>query len=133
MYRYRFVKSSNLLDIEWHGLFDAATIAAYGAALRADFAANGFEAGYRVVIDMSDSGVQPQEALAGFRTTFADFPRASRIAVVSRSALHRLQIQRELPFSIVRIVANREAALAWALDGREPDQPALSSLPRFST
>lgn len=133
MYRYRFVRASNLIDIEWFGLFDAATVAAYAAALRADFAAHGFSAGYRVVIDMSASGVQPKEALAGFRSTFADFPRASRIAVVTRSALHRLQIQRELPFRIVRIVATRDAALAWAVDGREPDQPALSSLPRLST
>ncbi|PCD04404.1 hypothetical protein COC42_09065 [Sphingomonas spermidinifaciens] len=133
MYRYCFDKPANLLDIEWRGLFDAASIAAYDAALRADFAAHGFEAGYRVVIDMAATGVQPQEALLQFRTTFADFPRASRIAVVTRSALHRLQIQRELPFRIVRIVSTREAALAWAVDAIEPDQPALSSLPRLST
>ncbi len=132
MYRYRFVKAANLLDIEWIGLFDAASIQAYEAALRADFVAHGFRAGYRVLIDMTESGVHPQGVLPYF-DAFADFPRASRIAVVTRSALHRRQIQRHLPFSIVRIVDTRNAALAWAVDGVEPDQPALSSLPRFST
>lgn len=132
MYRYRFVKSSNLLDIHWSGLFDAESIAAYEASLRADFIANGFAAGYRVLIDMTESGVHPQDVLPHFGV-FADFPRASRIAVVTRSMLQRRQVQRQLPFSIVRIVPTREAALAWALDGREPNQPALSSLPRFST
>lgn len=133
MYRYRFVKSCNLLDIEWHGLFEADTVAAYDAALRAAFAANSFQAGYRLLIDMLASGVQAQASLQRFRAAFVDWPRASRIAVVTQSALHRLQIQRELPFSIVRIVPTREAALAWAVDGQEPDQPALSSLPRLST
>jgi hypothetical protein len=119
MYRYRFDKDRNLLDIAWTGIFDDAAIDAYGAALRTDFARQGFAAGYRLLIDMTHSAIQPQAALAAFRREFADFPKASRIGIVTQSALHRLQILREMPQPYLRVTPTRGEALDWVLGTAE--------------
>lgn len=135
MYRYRFDQETDLLDIEWLGLFDAAGVADYAAGLRADFTRHRFLPGYRLLIDMSGSNIHPQATLPSFRAHFADFPKASRIAIITRSTLHRLQILREMPQPYLRVVPTRGAAFAWLVEGREPDPPQadLSSLPRLRT
>jgi hypothetical protein len=119
MYRYRFDTDRNLLDIAWTGMFDDAAVDAYGAALRADFARHGFAAGYRLLIDMTHSTIQPQAALVAFRREFADFPKASRIGIVTRSALYRLQILREMPQPYLRVTTARGEALGWVLSTAE--------------
>ncbi|MEZ0496972.1 STAS/SEC14 domain-containing protein [Sphingomonas sp. IW22] len=119
MYRYHFDKARNLLDISWSGLFAQGTVVEYGKAIWADFHRHGFRQGYRLLIDMSGSNIQPQHNLAHFRAQFADFPKASRIAVVTQSALHRLQILREMPQPYLRVLPSRGAALNWVLHGVE--------------
>jgi hypothetical protein len=67
---------------------------------------------------MSGSAVQPQEALAAFREHLGEgkFPRASRIAIVTPSAIAKLQVRREMTQDYLRIFAVADDALAWLLE-----------------
>jgi hypothetical protein len=116
MYAIRFLHDLNLLDIDWHGQFTAEIVAAYSDDLRARFANAGFTSGYRLRIDMSRSAVQTQDALPVFRAVFHDFPKASRIAIVTRSAIARMQVQREMTQSYLRIFDNAPESLDWLLE-----------------
>jgi hypothetical protein len=118
MYEIRFRHDINLLDIAWHGLFDGATVAAYARECKARFAAEGFRPGYLLRMDMSGSAVQPQAALAAFREHLGEgrFPRASRIAIVTPSAIAKLQVRREMTQSYLRIFDMPEPALDWLLE-----------------
>lgn len=116
MYLIRFLHDLNLLDIEWHGQFTAEAVATYADDVRVRFASAGFAPGYRLRIDMSRSAVQTQDALPAFRATFHDFPKASRIAIVTRSAITRMQVQREMTQTYLRIFDNGPESLDWLLE-----------------
>lgn len=68
MYSVRFRPDLNLLDISWSAQFAPDDVARYALELKARFAAEGFRPGYCLRMDMGDSGVQPQVALAAFGT-----------------------------------------------------------------
>jgi hypothetical protein len=94
MYSIRFQPALNLLDIAWTGVFTPQEVSDYAKDCLARFIDEGFAAGYLLCIDVRNSTVQPRETLASFEESFRDFPKASRIAVITSSALYRLQILR---------------------------------------
>lgn len=114
-YSLTFDTARQLMDIAWHRYFCADDVPAYAAACRIEFARARFAPGYALRMDMRDSAVQPQDAVAMFRTCFDSFPRARRIAVVTPSAIARLQVQREMTQPYLRIFADPDAALKWLL------------------
>jgi hypothetical protein len=116
MYSMRFDHERNLLDIRWAGLFTPDAVAAYAEDLARRFAAEGFKPGYLLRMDMSGSAVQTQEAVAAFRRSFDHFPAARRIAIVTPSALAKLQVRREMTQSYMRMFDTRAAAMAWLTD-----------------
>ncbi|WP_404335172.1 STAS/SEC14 domain-containing protein [Sphingomonas sp. MMS12-HWE2-04] len=116
MYTMRFDHELNLLDIRWIGLFAPEAVGAYAEDLARRFAAEGFKSGYLLRMDMSASAVQTQDAVAAFRRSFDHFPAASRIAIVTPSALAKLQVRREMTQSYMRIFDTRCAAMAWLTD-----------------
>lgn len=118
MYEIRFRHDLNLLDIAWHGQFTGAAVAAYASDVKTRFVLEGFAPGYLLRMDMSASAVQPQEAVAAFREHLGDgkFPPASRIAIVTPSVIARLQVQREMTQSYMRIFGAADEALDWLLD-----------------
>ncbi|WP_416464472.1 STAS/SEC14 domain-containing protein [Sphingomonas sp. VDB2] len=115
MYDINFRHDINLLDISWHGLFSGEAVAAYAREVRARFVTEGFSPGYRLRMDMRRSAVQPQDAVAAFREHLGEglFPRASRIAIVTPSAIAKLQVRREMTQSYLRIFADADEALVW--------------------
>lgn len=115
MYRVTFRKELNLLDIEWLAMFEPDRVGDYARKLRDQFDAEGFVPGYLLRMDMRRSGVQAQEAVRAFRRHFAGFPQASRIAVVTESAITRMQVRREMTQPYLRIFARAESALTWLL------------------
>ncbi|NML09956.1 STAS/SEC14 domain-containing protein [Sphingobium sp. AR-3-1] len=117
MYEINFRKDVNLLDISWHGLFDADDVAAYARDVKARFVAEGFSPGYRLRMDMRRSAVQPQEAVAAFRTHLGEglFPRASRIAIVTASVIAKLQVRREMTQPYMRIFTQADEAFVWLI------------------
>ncbi len=115
MYRVAFRKELNLLDIEWLAMFEPRTVGDYARKLREQFDVEGFAPGYLLRMDMRRSGVQAQDAVAAFRRHFAGFPVASRIAVVTESALAKMQIRREMTQPYLCIFTRAETALTWLL------------------
>ena len=63
----------------------------------------------------SASSAQPQEAVASFRANLGDFPKARRIAIITGSAITRLQVKREMTQPYLRIFDDATAGLAWLL------------------
>lgn len=133
MYALEFDRGFELLDVRWNGLFCPREVARYAAAVRRRFDEMAFAPGYLLRIDMAEAGVQSQESLAAFRREFAGFPPATRIAVVTQSKLAALQVLREMRQPYLEVAATADAALDWLIAARRPAQPAVSSLPRFST
>lgn len=117
MYDIHFRHDLNLLDIAWHGLFSAEQVLDYARDVKMRFAQEGFAPGYLLRMDMSGSAVQPQDALAAFRDHLGrgKFPRASRIAIVTPSAIAKLQVRREMTQPYLRIFAKAEPALDWLI------------------
>lgn len=116
MYRIDFRHDIELLDIAWRGLFTSRAVAAYALEVKARFFREGFRPGYLLRMDMSASAVQPQEAVAAFRAHLGDFPKARRIAIVTASAIARLQVRREMTQPYLAIFDEADAALAWLLE-----------------
>lgn len=125
MYDIVFRHDMNLLDITWYGLFDGDTVAAYAREVKARFVQEGFSAGYRLRMDMSDSAVQPQYAVVAFREHLGEglFPRASRIAIVTRSIIAKMQVRREMTQDYLRIFTKTDDALRWLLEPAEISTP----------
>ena len=116
MYAICFDTKRNLLDIQWGDLFSSEDVEAYARAVRAGFVQHGFSSGYLLRMDMSRSAVQPQDAVSAFRTQFRDFPRARRIAIVTPSAITRMQVLREMKQPYLQVFPVAEEALDWLLD-----------------
>jgi len=113
MYDVEFRREISLLDIKWAGLFTPETVASYAGFLREQFARHRFTPGYRLRIDMSRSMVQTQGALTAFREQFAGFPRASRIAIVTPSAIARFQVRREMHQPYLELFEPPDGTLNW--------------------
>lgn len=113
MYAIDFKPDANLVDIRWLGLFTADAVAAYARELEQRFVAAGFRPGYRLRIDMSAASVQPREAADAIHQRLGGFPRASRIAIVTASAITRLQVQRLMTQPYLRVFTDADASLAW--------------------
>lgn len=119
MYAIDFRHDHNLVDIRWHGLFDLAGVERYASELTRRFREEGFVPGYRLRMDMSACSVQPVEAAAAINRRLADFPLASRIAIVTGSAVTRLQVRRLMTQPYLRIFDCADAAFDW-LTAAEP-------------
>lgn len=112
-YSIVFRHDLRLMDVAWHRHFAAEDVGPYAQACKAEFTRQGFRPGYLLRMDMSQSAVQPQDAIAMFRTHFEGFPRARRIAVVTASAIARLQVKREMTQSYLQIFDRADTAFAW--------------------
>lgn len=128
MYRIQFRHDVNMLDIAWNGLFTHDAVIAYARDVKARFIEEGFQPGYRLRMDMSESAVQPQDALLAFRDNLGEglFPRASRIAIVTRSAIARLQVKREMTQPYLRIFESADEAFIWLMEIDVAVTPPLS-------
>ena len=113
MYAYDFRHDLNLLDISWTGLFTPEIATRYARELVDAFRRSGFRPGYRLRIDMSDIAVQPREAIMTVHECLRDFPRASRIAMINRSAIGRQQIRRLMTQPYLRVFDCAEDSLGW--------------------
>ncbi|MCP3735503.1 STAS/SEC14 domain-containing protein [Sphingomonas sp. RP10(2022)] len=113
MYTIAFRPDRDLIDIRWTGLFDGPSVDAYAAELHRRFREEGFAPGYRLLMDMSGCTVQPVEAAAAINRRLGNFPRASRIAIVTTSAITRLQVRRFMTQPYLRIFECAATARDW--------------------
>jgi len=113
LYAFEFRHDINLLDIQWTGLFTPEIATRYARELIDAFRRSGFRPGYRLRIDMNATTVQPKDAIMTVHQALQGFPRASRIAMVNRSAIGRQQIRRLMTQPYLRVFDNAEDSLAW--------------------
>lgn len=113
MYRIEYRRDLNLLDIVWSGLITPEEILEYVEDCRRHRVREGFTSGYRLRITLADDlHALPQETLKVLSGAFANFPRSGRSAIVTRSAIARLQIKRAL-MAHHRIFESSAEALEW--------------------
>ncbi|OAN67220.1 STAS/SEC14 domain-containing protein [Sphingomonas sp. TDK1] len=123
MYTIRFQPERSLLDIAWHSIFLPDQVPEYAQQCLRQFLAEGLKPGYLLRMDMRRSAVQPRDTLESFAHNFRDFPKASRIAVVTASALQRMQVLRVMTQPYLRVFDDADSALDWLL-GDDASGPA---------
>lgn len=119
MYSIVFRHDLNLIDIRWSGLFDQAGVDAYADELVRRFHDEGFRPGYRLRMDMSGTSVQPIDAAQAINRRLGAFHRASRIAIVTASAITRLQVRRFMTQPYLRIFESAEEAFDWLVETKD--------------
>lgn len=115
MYTIQYRRDINLLDIAWSGLFTPDDMAKYAEDCRACWTREHLEDGYRLRIILSDGKPLPKETLPVLADAFTDFPVSSRTAMVTTSAVARMQIRRTMMVPRMQIFDTPEAALEWLM------------------
>jgi len=115
MYDVSFDHDAQLLAIRWHRIFTPDEVVAYTRDVMRQFLAAHFHPGYRLMIDMSACGPQPQETLAALAQHMGPFPKASRIAIVAVSAVLRAQVRRVMTQPYLRMFDDPAAARGWVV------------------
>ncbi len=118
-YSVTFRHDIKLMDVMWNRFFAPEDVEPYAAECWRRFEQEGFRPGYLLRMDMRASAVQPQDALAMFRTHFDGFPRARRIAVVTASQIARMQVKREMTQPYMRLFDGAADALDWLMQADE--------------
>ncbi|WP_343528616.1 STAS/SEC14 domain-containing protein [Sphingomonas sp.] len=119
MYAIDFRHDLNMLDVRWTGLFTPPVALRYAREVIDGFRRSGFQPGYLLRIDMSAIIVQPHDGLMTLHEALRNYPRASRIAMVTRSALGRQQIRRLMHQPYLRIFDDADLAFAWLTEPAE--------------
>lgn len=115
MYDVSFDQETQLLAIRWHRIFTPEEVVAYTRDVMRQFLAAHFRPGYRLLIDMSACGPQPQDTLAALAQHMAPFPKASRIAIVAVGAVLRAQVRRVMTQPYLQLFDDAGAARGWVV------------------
>jgi hypothetical protein len=75
---------------------------------------------YALLIDVSHCPVQAQDMIGAMGQHMVTMPKARALAVVTRSALARMQVRRLFTQPYARITATIAEGRAWVLHGTEP-------------
>lgn len=116
MYDVSFDHDTQLLAIRWHRIFTPDEVVLYTRDVMRQFLAARFRPGYRLMIDMSACGPQPQETLAALAQHMAPFPKANRIAVVALGAVLRGQVRRVMTQPYMRLFDDAASARGWVTE-----------------
>ncbi|WP_342657614.1 STAS/SEC14 domain-containing protein [Sphingomonas sp. NY01] len=128
MHTITFRHDINLLDIAWMGQFTRDSAADYAREVLHRFAAERFKPGYLLRMDMSASPVQSQVGASVIHEQLRGFPRASAIAIVTPSAITRMQVRRLMTQPYLQVFDTAEPALQWLLAGDSArTSPGISS------
>lgn len=120
MYDIRVDAARNLVEVTLSGMMSVAETARYMADLKHAISARRLDGSYVLVLDVSDCPIQSREMMQAMGSYMAAMPRARAIALVTGSALARLQLRRLFVQPYARIVATPGDARAWVLAGIEP-------------
>jgi hypothetical protein len=115
MYSIKYHRQLNLLDITWSGLFTPDEMVQYAEDCRACWRRESLQDGYRLRIVLADGNPLPQDTLAVLAGAFTDYPVSCRTAMVTTSAVARMQIRRTMMVPRMQIFETPEAALEWLM------------------
>jgi hypothetical protein len=121
VYTIQYRRDVDLLDITWAGLFTPEDMNRYAEECRACWRREGSREGYRLRIVLSDDQPLPQGTLAVLADAFTDFPASCRTAMVTASAIAKMQIWRTMMVPHMEIFDTPEAALKWLMEAGAPN------------
>lgn len=113
MYDIDFIGAYRLLDVAWRGLLTSSEIRIYAAECRAILGSVDVKDGYFCRLTFVDGQPLPQDSLDTLAQAFVGFPQPRRSAMVTSSAIARLQIKRVLMTANMQIFRNPDDALIW--------------------
>lgn len=127
MHHVAIEPSSATVEVTLSGLMSPGEVDAYMIDLRQAIACHRLDAHYGIVVDVTGCTIQTQDVIRTMGAHMATMPRARAIAIVATSSLARMQIRRLFVQDYARIVATREQARGWVIDGREPGGNAAAT------
>ena len=113
MYTIRYRRDLDLLDITWCGLFTAEGMSQYATDCRAALKKEGFREGFLLRVVLTDNQTLPKDTANVLGRVFFDFPKPGKTAMVTASAIAKMQIKRLAMAPNTEIFDTREAALDW--------------------
>lgn len=125
MYTISVDTKQRVIQVVLGGMLTVDEVGAYMRDLRQALIKAAIDSNYAIVIDVSSCGIQTQDMIQAMGTHMATMPKARSIAIVSLSALARMQVRRLFQQDYARVVSTLDEGLAWVLHNREPalDQP----------
>lgn len=126
MYTISVDAKQRVVQVVLGGMLTVAEVEVYMRDLRHALIKAAIGSNYGIVIDVSSCGIQTQDMIQAMGMHMATMPRARSIAIVSVSALARMQVRRLFQQDYARVVSTLDEGLAWVLHNHEPalDQPA---------
>lgn len=122
MFSIHINPTAELVETKFGGIMAVNEVGNYIAELKRQFVINKLRS-YVMVIDLTDSPIQPQDTVRIMGEHMATMPKAKALAIVTGSSLARMQVRRLFTQPYARITATVEEGRAW---GR---YMALSQLP----
>lgn len=120
MYRIAIDAPRRFVEVTLSGMLSVEEVGRYMGELRGEIEAAGISDRYVITIDVSGCTIQTQDVIQAMGMHMVSMPKARSIAVISASALARMQIRRLFQQSYARVIATNDEALAWVLRGEEP-------------
>ena len=124
MHHIRLHAKVSIIDAKLVGYFSLFEVAAYTAAVEPIIRRLAAKGGYRMLIDATRCAIQSEEVIREFEQHVARVEPARRLAVATKDYVVRMQVRRVLKDPGIGIFVDRNDALAW-LDQRR--QPRLSA------
>lgn len=125
MYNFTYDPTDNLLAIVQDGYWTLDEFRAYEKEFLAQHAAiRAKHKGYRVLADCRTYPVQAAEIGIAFGALFEKLMAENRAhyAILTPSALNKIQAKRALPYPNIEIFSDRDEAMAWLFEqGSVPD------------
>jgi hypothetical protein len=124
MYRLTIDAERAFIDVTMKGFLEVHQVHDYVDELTAKFT-RAFPPGapYVMLIDISECALQSTAVVDAFRNHVANFPRASRLAIVSGNSSARMQLNRILVRDYLRFFAFRAEAVSWLMELQLGDDP----------
>jgi hypothetical protein len=119
MYHIQIDEPNELVQVELGGLMPVDEVAAYIAELKRQIVAHRLRS-YAMVIDVSRCPIQSQDMTRSMAEHMAEMPKARSLAIVTNSALARMQVRRLFAQPYARIAATVAEGREWVLNGTEP-------------
>lgn len=126
MYKISVDAERHLVAVVLTGMLTVDEVDVYMCDLRQAIIKAAIASDYSIVIDVSACTIQTQDMIQAMAMRMASMPKARAIAVISISALARMQVRRLFQQGYARVVSTTDEGLAWVMRGQEPplDRPA---------
>ncbi|WP_260597181.1 hypothetical protein [Sphingomonas endolithica] len=119
MYEIRVDRANELIEVTLGEMMSLDEVSNYITELKRQITFYELSS-YALIIDVTHCPVQAQDMIRSMGQHMATMPKARALAVVTESALARMQVRRLFTQPYARITAAIPEGRAWVLHGIEP-------------